>query len=266
MIRKSILFAGAALALALIPASLRAQTTETKSAEAKPAEAKPVEHPFYPRPDYSQFATKTYYLANVYQQNDANEILIALRNVLSPYIKIYFVASQNAIVLSAPPEEQALAQKIISDLDRPKKSYRLTFTIAESDAGKRIGVQHFAVILVSDQRTTLKEGSKIPVVTGTFEPSSSSQQSQFQYLDIGMNFDLTLDDSPNGLHLNARIEQSNLADDHMTGLAAQDPIVRQTVLQDSALLTPGKPLTLGSVDIPNSTRHIDIEVIAEPVS
>jgi type II secretory pathway component GspD/PulD (secretin) len=264
MIRKSILLAGAALAL--ISASLFAQTTDTKSTEAKPAEAKPAERASYePRPPYTDFVTRSYVLANARQQNDANEIVIALRNMLEPWVKIYLDFSQYTIMLSAPPDQQTMAQKIIADLDRPQKSYRLTFTIAESDDGKRIGVQHFAVIVSDGRRSTLKQGSKVPVVTGT-QSNGTSEQNQFQYLDIGMNFDLILNDSPNGLHLDAKIEQSSLADDHMTGLAAQDPIVRQTVLQDSALLTPGKPITLGSVDITGSTRHVDIEVIAEPVS
>ena len=113
--------------------------------------------------------------------------------MLEPWTKLYLVSFQNAIELYAPPEQQALAQKIIADLDRQQKSYRLTFTLAESDAGKRIGIQHFSMVVASGQRTVLKQGSKIPVMTGTYTRRATGAQTQFQYLDIGMNFDATLD-------------------------------------------------------------------------
>jgi type II secretory pathway component GspD/PulD (secretin) len=269
MNRTSHLFASAALLLALVPASLFAQTADTKSTDAKPAESKSAERAisYEPPPPHTEFVVKTYYLTNTFQQNDANEIMIALRNVLEPWVKIYLDFSQNAIVLSAPAGQQELAQRLISELDRPKRSYRLTFTLAESDSGKRIGVQHFSAIAIGGQRTTLKQGSKIPVVTGSFEPTNASggTQTQFQYLDIGLNLSIDLNDSSNGLRLSTKVEQSSVS--QSTTIAdVQEPVVRQTVLESSSIITPGKPLSLGSVDIVGSTRHIDIEVIAEPIS
>ncbi|HEX5282695.1 MAG TPA: hypothetical protein VFW30_01150 [Bryocella sp.] len=244
--------------------SAMAQASETKPAETKPT----AEHsgPGYPRPDYSEFVVKTYFLTNVTQQNDANEILIALRNMLAPYVRLYLIASRNAIELEAPPDQQALAQKIITELDRPLKSYRLTFTLADSDGGKRIGIQHFSIVVVSGQRSILKQGSKIPVMTGSYDSKTSSQQTQFQYIDVGMNFDATLESTPGGLYLKSKVEQSSVADEHMSGELASEPIVRQTSLEGISLITPGKPVTLGSVDLVGTTRHVDIEVVAEPTS
>jgi type II secretory pathway component GspD/PulD (secretin) len=253
------LLAAGLLALTLTGSAL------AQSSDAKPADSNPAEHSRSgPRPDDS--VVTTYRLANVSQQSDANEILIALRNMLHPYVKIYLVASENAIVLDAPPDQQALAQKIIADLDRPHKAYRLTFTLADSDAGKRIGVQHFSIVVVAGQRTVLKQGSKIPVITGSYDTHSEAMQNQFQYLDIGMNFDATLDDTPNGLRLKSKVEQSSLADEHMSGPLAPEPIVRQTDLEGTSAITLGKPTTIGSIDVAGSTRHVDIEVVAEPIS
>lgn len=252
------LFAAGALTLALVVPAAFAQNTETK-----PAESKPAERPSYqPRPDFSQFVFKTYYLSSVSQQNDANEILIALRNMLEPWTKLYLVSFQNAIEIFAPPQQQELAQKIIADLDRQRKTYRLTFTLAESDAGKRVGIEHFAIVVASGQRTVLKQGNKVPISTGG--------SGQFQYVDIGMNFELTLDDSPRGLRLRSKVDQSAIGNPseygNGPGSALQEPVIRQTSLEGSSILTVGKPLTIGSVDVAGSTRHIDIEVIAEPTS
>lgn len=257
-------FAAGALMLALALPAAFAQNTDNKPAESKPAERQS----FSPRPPASEFVFKTYYLSNIGQQNDANEVLIALRNMLEPWTKMILVSSRRAIEISAPPDQQALAQKIIADIDRPQKTWRLTYTLAESDSGKRIGVQHLSLVLASGQRTTLKQGDKIPVMTGTYQAKGDTQgaQTQFQYLDIGMNFDATIEDLPSGLYLKTKVEQSSLADEHMSGPLAPEPILRQTSLEGVSVITPGKPLTLGSVDVPGSTRHIDIEVVAEPVS
>ena len=265
------LFAAGALTLALaIPAAF-AQSANTKPAETTSAQAKPAEAPLSPSAARAAEAyeanrvTKTYYLTSVTQQNDANEILIALRNMLSVHSRLYLVPSQNAIVVSATPEDQATAQRILKDLDRPHRAYRLTFTLADSENGKRIGIQHFAIIVAAGQRTTLKQGSKIPVMTG-----STKDQTQFQYLDIGMNFDVSLSDSPAGLLLKAKVEDSSVGNPseygNTSGPLAQEPIVHQTALEGTSILTLGKPLTLGSVDVAGSTRHVDIEVVAEPVS
>lgn len=246
--------------------------TGTALAQTKTAEAKPCDAASYPtasaRHDCFEAnrVVKTYFLAHTYQQADANEVLIALRNVLDQEIKIYFVASENAIVLSAPPDQQAIAKRIIEELDHPKKLYRLTFTLAESDSGKRVGVQHFAMIVADGQRTTLKQGDKIPVATGTYDAKNDTgSQTQFQYLDIGINFDATLTDSPGGIQLKSKIEESSLGQPSLIA-GVQEPVIRQTVLEGTSILTSGKPVALGSLDLEGTTRHIDIEVVAEPVS
>nr|WP_213805303.1 secretin N-terminal domain-containing protein [Granulicella sp. dw_53] len=236
---------GVALALALGEPGAWAQT-ETATAKLSP-----------------DTVQKTFYLNNVSQQ-DATEVITTLRNMLDPRVKIFPVTNQNAIVLQATPDQQALAQKLLNDLDRPKKTYRLTYTVTELDSGKRIGTQHFAMIVVAGQRTVLKQGSKIPVITGTYTSGNTSSQNQATYLDVGMNFDASLEEFANGVRLRTKVEQSSVAEEK-SGLGAQDPIIRQTVLEGTSVLSPGKPLILGSVDIPGSTRHLDVDVVMEQV-
>jgi len=207
---------------------------------------------------------QTFYLVTATQQNDALDVVTAVRNIMPADVKIYWVSGQNAIVMRANPDELMLAQKVINDLDRPKKLYRLTYTIIEMDGGKRVGIQHFAMVLVSGQRTTLKQGTKIPVATGSVT-EGSSQTTQMTYLDVGMNFDATLEQYANGARLRSKVEQSGVAEEK-SGVGAQDPIVRQTVIEGTSFLTPDKPLVLGSLDIPGSTRHLDVEVVMEQIA
>ena len=72
------------------------------------------------RTDLDDLAVQTFYLTNASQQNDANEILTAIRNLLDPSVKIYLVPSQNAIVMRATPDQLLLAQKLLGDLDRAR--------------------------------------------------------------------------------------------------------------------------------------------------
>ena len=207
---------------------------------------------------------QTFYLTNSIQGPDTGQILAAMRNMLDPHVRIYLVESQNAIVVQAPSDQIALAQRLIHDLDRPKKTYRLVYTITEMDGGKSVGTEHFSMVVVTGQKTNLKQGSKVPILTGAYDPGSSREQTQYTYLDIGMNFAATLDEFANGVRLQSKVEQSSVADDK-SGVVPQAPIVRQCVLEGTAFLGLGKPLMLGSVDIPGSTRHLDIGVVMELV-
>jgi type II secretory pathway component GspD/PulD (secretin) len=207
---------------------------------------------------------QSFVLHNVSQTSDAMEIYTALRNLLPAEVKSFLISNQNTIVMCGSSDQIALAQRLLKDLDRPKKNYRLTYTVTEMDGTQRIGTQHFSMILASGQQTTLKQGSKVPIATGSSSSSGAGApiQTQFTYLDIGMNFDATLSALGDGVSLKTRVEQTSIAQEK-SGVGEQDPIVRQTSLAGSSVLVPGKPLMLGSVDIAGSTRHLDIEVVME---
>ena len=255
------------LALALTGPTMWAQTAPA----AKPdSDATPTREQT-PRNRFELMPEQTFYVNNAYQASDLNEINTALRNLLPPNDKLYLVPSQSVILVSATSEDLALVQKLLNDLDRPKKTYRLTYTVTESDNGKRVGTQHFAMVLVSGQTATLKQGSKVPVATGSYNSGSAATdknpagvQTQFTYLDVGMNFEATLLATGNNAMLKSSVEQSSIAPEQ-SGVGPQDPIVRQTSLKGMFLLSPGKPLILGSVDIPGSTRHLDVEAVMEPL-
>jgi general secretion pathway protein D len=71
------------------------------------------------RAELGEQAVQTFYLSNAWQQNDLNDVQTALRNVITD-AKVYGVASQNAIVMRATPDELLLAQKLINDLDKAR--------------------------------------------------------------------------------------------------------------------------------------------------
>jgi len=259
-------FATALYAAALLAGS----TAMAQTAAAKPAEetaANPAQKTRDTRCAEETIAPeRTFYINNVAQQSDENEIVSALRNVLDPCDKIYLVNSQDAIAVRAGAENMALAQKLLNDLDRPKKTYRLTYTVTEMDGTKRIGSQHFAMVLTSGQETSLKLGNRFPVATGSYSAGgAASVQTQFTYIDVGMNFDATLMEMGQNAMLKSSVEDSSVAPQPTEIEGVKEPIVRQATLKGESLLAPGKPLMLGSVDIPGSTSHLDVEVVMEPL-
>ncbi len=245
------------LALAFLAPGMH---TQAQTSESKPSEAKTPPVEIY----------QTLYIANLTEQNDLNEVQTDLRNMLSK-ARLYLVPSQHAISIRGTADDIQLAQKIVADLDRARKTYRLTYTITETDAGKRMGTERYSLIAVSGEKTFLKQGSRVPVFVGTNDAKNSTQGvqvqyvgAQVQYVDVGLNIEATVDGRGDGLRLRSKVEKSSLADEK-SGVGDQDPILHQALLEGEATLAPGKPLVLGSLDVPGSTRKQEIEVVAELV-
>ena len=220
---------------------------QTNAAGSQPCEARPAPPPPVPE------TVQTIFLSNVTGQNDLNDISTDLRNVL-PKARIFPDQGQNAITLRATEEDLAIAQKLVAELDLPRKVYRLTYTISDFEGGKRTGSQHFVILAVAGERTIFKQGSRVPIVIGTVEKETTAQSSEIQYLDVGLSIDATVAGSPENLILRSKIEQSSLGGEK-SAVVAPDPVVRQTVLQGSTELTEKKP--------PGTARHQEIEVVAE---
>ena len=240
MNKQNILGITLAIACSGISALAQAQTVDTKTT-----------------PDIYQ----TLYLTNLTQQTDAIELVNDLRNML-PNAKLYYVPSQSAFSIRASAEEIALAQKILADLDKTKKIYRLTYTMTERDGARTIGVQHFSIIVASGSRTDFKQGSRVPISVATNAAPGSN--AEITYIDIGQEIEASLDGYLDGVRLRTKVVQSSMAEDK-SGVGTTDPVIRQTTLEGTSTLVQGKPLVLGSLDVPGSTRHQEVEVVSELV-
>lgn len=202
---------------------------------------------------------ETLMLTNMTQQRAINDVMTDLRNML-PRARIYGVQSRAAISLWGTQEEIDLARKIVAQMDQPEKEYKLTFTITDAEGGKQAGAQHFSMIVVPGAKATMKQGRRVPIITGSYKEGSSGENTEVQYLDVGLSIEATLD----GASLQTKVEQSTLPEEgHALGM--QDPVIRQSVLEGSSMLNPGKTIVLGSLDIPGSTHHEEIELASELV-
>lgn len=233
------------LALSLLAATAVAQ-------DAKPEEPKP------------PMVYQTFFLHHAVEQNQVREVVSVLQNELPRASRINYVASLDAISVEATPEDMAAAQKIVADLDRPIATWKLTYTLTETDGGHAAGSpQHVSVVVAPGSRTRVKLGNKVPLVTGS-AGADATPSSQVQYIDVGLNIDAKIDGSSDTPLLETKIEQSNVAEER-SGIGTQDPLIHQTSLESQLTVAEGKTLTIGTLDLPGSTRQEKIEVTAEKV-
>jgi type II secretory pathway component GspD/PulD (secretin) len=165
--------------------------------------------------------------------------------------------------MSGTADDIARAQKIIADLDRPRKIYRLTYSVTDTGDNQPPVTRHYTLVTASGDRTTFKQGDRVPIITGrTGDNNPTETNTQVQYQDVGLNIEVNLANSADALTLRSRVEISAVTN---PASGASDPNIRQTVLQGTSALQPGKPLVLGSTDVPGTSRHEEIEVVAELV-
>ena len=211
----------------------------------------------------AQESTVTVYLKNMTQQQDANDLQTAVRNMVTR-ARVYYNQSANAIELRGTADELAIAQKVIADLDLPKKVYRLVYTVEMMDGAKPVSAQHYALTATLGERATLKLGNRVPLVTRMKDTEAGPAYPEVQYTDVGLSISATLSGSGDGLMLRTKVEQTALADEK-PGTDPMNPVLHQAILDDASRLTLGKALTLGSLDIPGGTQRVEVEVVSEVV-
>ena len=133
------------------------------------------------RTDLDELAVQTFYLTNAAQQQDANEVLTALRNLLDPSIKITLVPSQSAILLRATPDQLLLAQKLMNDLDRARPEVVVDVAILQVNRDK---VRNLGITLPQSMTITPQASP------GTTTSSSSSSSSSGTSTTTPSNFTL----------------------------------------------------------------------------
>ena len=184
---------------------------------------------------------QTFYLTNAAQQADANEIVTALRNVLAPEDKVYLVASQNAIVMRAPPDHLILAEKLLNDLDRTRAEVVVDVAILEvnRDKMRNLGITLPQSIGITPQSSSSTNNTNNGTGTGT-GTTTTTGNSNFTLNTLAninaTNFAVTI----GGGTLNALYSDADTR-------VLQNPSIRATDGQNAKLKIGSKiPIATGS--------------------
>jgi general secretion pathway protein D len=120
-------------------------------------------------------AVQTFYLSNAWQPNDLTDVQTAIRNLL-PNAKVYAVASQNAIVMRATPDELMLAEKLINDLDKARPEVVVDIAVLEVSKNweKTLGIAWPSSVGVALQSPSTSTGTTTSTTTTTTTASTTS--------------------------------------------------------------------------------------------
>jgi general secretion pathway protein D len=87
------------------------------------------------RKELEQNVIKTFYLSNLSQPTELQDIVNAMRTILE-VSRIQQLLSQGAIVVRGTPDQLALAQKMVDDLDRPKPEVLIEVAVMQVSRDK----------------------------------------------------------------------------------------------------------------------------------
>jgi general secretion pathway protein D len=197
---------------------------------------------------------KTFYLQNSSGPADLQEVVGALKGMLD-ISRIQVNATHSSITMRGTPDQLVLANKLISDYDKPKSEVMIditvmqvskdrmhtigttvptsttvgplsatavgaiagsglvkvgtiagttiatpipsaTFTYLLSDSDTKV-LQSPQIRALNDEKATLRIGDRVPIATGSFSSGIGASNvsplvdTQFQYLDVGVNIDIT---------------------------------------------------------------------------
>lgn len=112
-------------------------------------------------------------------------------------------------------------------------------------------IQNPEIRVTDGQQATLKIGDRVPVATGSFSAASSSVSplvnTQFQYIDVGVNLDVTARVHPNNeISLKLKVDVSSVTGTQSIG-GIEEPIISQRTVDHEVRLKDGEVSILGGL-------------------
>jgi general secretion pathway protein D len=128
-----------------------------------------------------------------------------------------------------------------------------TFTFLATDSNTKL-LQNPQIRALNDQKATLRIGDRVPIATGSFQPGivggggvSPLVSTQFQYLDVGVNIDITPHiHSDREVTLKMTLEISSVTGTQSIGGITQ-PIIGQRRIDQESRLVDGEVNLLGGI-------------------
>src|ERR1700691_5356164 len=283
------------------------------------------------RKELEQSVLKTFYLSNLSQPTELQGVVNAVRAVLDVQ-RVQQLLSQNALVVRGTPDQIALAEKLVEDLDKarpevivdiavlqiskdrsrtlglsPPTSATVTLqanintststttttsttgstssglslnnlaTLNANDFQVAIGSANLSAVMgdsdtkmlqnpqvraLDNQKATLQIGERVPVATGSFQPGIGGVginplvNTQFQYLDVGVNIDVTPHVHADGeVTLKVVMDISSVTGTSNIGGISQ-PIIGQRKIEHEVRLKEGEVNLLGGMLEDSQTKSL----------
>lgn len=261
------------------------------------------------RKDLEQNVMRTFYLRNITAPNELQEAANVVKQILDVN-RVQILQEQDALIVRGTPDQMILAEKLLTDIDKPKSEVVLDVAVMEvsrdrirtlgttvptstsvgylpggapavsggSSSGNSVNIGSFTIAVpgtsftalatdsntkilqspqiraLNDQKATLRIGDRVPIATGSFQPGivggggvSPLVSTQFQYLDVGVNIDITPHiHSAHEVTLKMVLEISSVTGTEDIGGITQ-PIIGQRRIEHESRLVDGEVNLLGGI-------------------
>src|SRR5580698_6725855 len=288
------------------------------------------------RKELEQSVLKTFYLQNLSQPTELQDVVNAIRAVLDVQ-RVQQLLSQNALVVRGTPDQIALAEKLVEDLDKARPEVVVDIAVLQisKDKSRTLGflppssatitlqdnlastttpsttattstttstssttnglnlntlgnlnatdfqvtipsanlsavmsnsdtklIQNPQIRALDGQKASLKIGDRVPVATGSFQPGIGGVginplvNTQFQYLDVGVNIEITPHVHANGeITLKMTMDVSAVTGQSNIGGISQ-PIIGQRKIENEIRLRDGESNLLGGIMEDQQTKSL----------
>lgn len=140
------------------------------------------------RKDLEQSVVKTFYLANLSQPTELQDIVNAMRQILE-ISRIQPLPSEGAVVVRGTPDQVALAQKLVADLDKAKPEVIVDVAIMQisRDKVKTLGISPptSATVALQNNITNTTVGTTTTSSTAANTNTTSGTPNQINFNQIG---------------------------------------------------------------------------------
>ena len=123
------------------------------------------------RTEIEQNVVKTFYLANLAQTTEMQDVVNSLRTVVE-ITRVISVPSQNAIVIRGTPDQVALAEKLINDLDKARPEVIIDIAVMQvsRDKLRKMGISpptNASIALQPNAPAATSDGAAAATATNT---------------------------------------------------------------------------------------------------
>ncbi|MGA2354943.1 MAG: cohesin domain-containing protein [Terriglobales bacterium] len=127
------------------------------------------------RKELEQNVIKTFYLSNLSQPTELQDVVNAMRTILE-VSRIQQLPSQGAIVVRGTPDQAALAQKLVDDLDKAKPEVMIEIAVMQvsRDKSHTLGINPPTSVSVQLQPNISTTGTTTTTTTTTTTGSTTS--------------------------------------------------------------------------------------------
>ena len=147
---------------------------------------------------------------------------------------------------------------------KPNVAYQLEFKLNEIEDGKRVNSRSYSMLAQGGGvLNKLRIGARVPVPVGGFHTGDANAlvNTQYQYMDAGMNIDCRLWEQEGSLAMSVAVDSSTFTHPAADNPIKQ-PVVNQLRFDLSTVINLGKPTTITTVDDLGSKRQFQLEVTA----